>query len=178
MSADTTPVGKSADTVGKSADTDTVGTSADTAAVGKSETVSADDRLWRDATAELTPARSLARIDDHAKQVLGTISVVGTLLTGLGLIAGTRLEHSTVGRWLAIAAVGAAALAVVVAWWYQLLRLTAGFRPGNLIDVKHWYEQQFRRAYGVWAAGVLLLVAIVLAATGAMVVLAAGPPPG
>jgi hypothetical protein len=145
--------------------------------VGVSEPVSAADRMWRAAAAELTPARSLARIDAHARQVVGTVSVVGTLLTGLGLVAGDQVATSAVARWLAVAAVAAAVAAVVVAWSCQLLRLVARFTPGNLVEVQAWYRRQFRRAYGVWAAGVLLLVAIVVAAAAALVVLATGPTP-
>jgi hypothetical protein len=143
--------------------------------VGQAEPVSAEDRLWREVAADLRPMKSLARVDDHAKQVLGTVSVVGTLLTGLGLLAGERLEHSALARGLAVGAVAAAVLAVVVAWWCQLLRITAGFNPGNLIEVKEWYERQFRRAYGIWIAGALLLMAIVLAGAAAMVALIVGP---
>jgi hypothetical protein len=139
--------------------------------IGASEPVTAEDRIWQAAAAELTPARSLARIDDHAKQILTTISLVGTLLTGLGIIAGTRLQHSTPARILAIAAVATAALAVVIAWWCQLLRIRTRFHSHNLIEVKDWYHQQFRRADGVWAAGALLLAAILLATTAAMIAL-------
>ena len=63
----------------------------------------------------------------------------------------------------------AAGSATVVAWWCQVLRLTASFMPGNVIEVEAWYWRQFRRAYGVWTADVLLLVAIE-SATGATVV--------
>jgi hypothetical protein len=45
-----------------------------------------------------------------------------------------------------------------------------------LVDVKDWYRRQFHRAYGVWAAGLLLLVAIILAGAAAMLVLVAGSP--
>jgi hypothetical protein len=145
--------------------------------VGGTEPVSSADRLWREVAAELRPVRSLARLDAHAKQVLGTVSVVGSLLTGLGLLAGERLEQSPVARGLAVGAVAAAVLAVVVAWWCQLLRINAGIAPGDLIEVREWFERQFRRAYGIWVAGVLILLAIVLAGAAAMAALIAGPPP-
>jgi amino acid permease len=112
-------------------------------------------------------------VDAHARQVVGTVSVVGTLLTSLGLVADEQVEQSAVARWLVAAAVAA----VVVAWACQLLRLASRFTPGNLVDVERWYRRQFRRAYGVWAAGLLLLVAIVVAGAAALVVLATGPTP-
>jgi hypothetical protein len=41
---------------------------------------------WQALAEELTPARSLARLDAAAARVLTSVSVVGTVLTGLGLL--------------------------------------------------------------------------------------------
>lgn len=44
--------------------------------------------------AELTPAKSLQRLDTATARVVSTVSIVATLLTGLGLIA-AGLGHLT-----------------------------------------------------------------------------------
>src|SRR6266516_1894615 len=129
------------------------------------EAVSREDLTWREAAAELAPAKSLARGEDGAKQLFSTVSLVGTLLAGLGLVAGDQLTDPGAGvaRGLGMAAAGAAVVAVVLAVGWSLLRISRGVAPGNLVAVRDWYGRQFRRAYLVVAAGVLLLVAVVLA---------------
>jgi hypothetical protein len=112
-------------------------------------------------------------VDEKAKQVVATVSLIGTLLAGLGLIATGQLGAQDLVRWIAIAAVAAAMAAVILAVAALLLRIGRGVAPGNLIEVRHWYDQQFRRAYLVVAAGVLLLTALLLAAVAAISVILA-----
>ncbi len=141
------------------------------------EAVSREDLTWREAAAELAPAKSLARVEDRAKQVVSTVSLVGTLLAGLGLVAGDQLTDpgSGLARRLGLAAAGAAVVAVVLAVGWSLLRISRGVAPGNLVAVRDWYGRQFRRAYLVVAAGVLLLVAVVLAGIAGMLAITVGP---
>ena len=137
--------------------------------------MSAADRLWRSAAAELQPAKSLARIDDKAKQVVSSVGLVGSVVTGFGLVAIGRLDSSTLARGLAVAAVCLALLAVLLALGSQLLRVTRGLTPGNLVEVQIWYRRQFRWAYLVIPAGLLVIVAVLLAGAAAVLVLTAGP---
>jgi hypothetical protein len=137
-------------------------------------------RVWREAAAELTPARSLARVDEKARQVATQVGLVGTLLTGLGLLGADRLDELVVRR-LALAAVCAAVAAVVLSVGALLLQFRPALATGDLAEVERWYRGQFRRAYAVVAAGVLVLTALVLAGGVAVAALAdeADPaPPG
>jgi hypothetical protein len=142
--------------------------------VGVGEPLTATDRRWLQAAAELEPARSLARAEDRAKQLVGTVSVVGVLLGGLGLVAATRLEAVPVARWLAIATVTLASAGVVLALWTLVLREHT-VRPNDLEAVQRWYAAQFRRARLVRAAGLLLLGGVLLAGLTGLVILVAHP---
>jgi hypothetical protein len=133
--------------------------------------------LWRNAASTLTPDKSLARVDDKAKQVVGSVTLVGSLLTGLGLIAPAGLPLPPVARVFAIASVCVAVVAVVLGLSSVLLRFTPALSSGDLVEVERWFRRQFRRAYLVVAAGVLLLLAVVLAAAAAVVTLVATSSP-
>jgi len=136
--------------------------------------VSSADTLWEAAAAELTPHKSLERVDARAQQVLGTVSVVGIVLTAFGLVAGTLLGPPSAASWVAQIAAAAALLAVMLALGASLLRVTPALTPGNLLEVEAWYRAQFRRAYAVVAAGWLLVGALALAAIAAALLLARG----
>jgi hypothetical protein len=131
--------------------------------------------MWRAAAAELSPEKSLARVDAKAQHVVTHVTVVGALLTGLGLVANGVVQRDSPVRWLAVAAVGAAVLAVVLAVGSSLLRFSPVFAPGNLLEVELWYRRQFRRARIVVAAGWLVLVGLAMAGASAVVILAQGP---
>lgn len=139
--------------------------------------MTASDRLWRAAAEELAPAKSLVRIDERARQVVTGVSLVGSVVTGLGLAASGQLEKAGWARWLALGAVCLAVLAVVSALGTLLLRFPRPVTPGNLDEVERFFRRQFTRAYGVVAAGVLLLAAVVLAGSAAVLVLAGGRGP-
>jgi hypothetical protein len=134
-------------------------------------------RVWREAAGELTPAKSLARVDEKARQVATQVGLVGTLLTGLGLLGADRLDVSPLVRWLALAAVCAAVAAVVLSIGALLLQFRPALATGDLAEVERWYRGQFRRAYAVVAAGVLVLVAVILAGWAALAALADEPDP-
>jgi hypothetical protein len=125
----------------------------------------------------LAPAKSLARVDERARQVVTGVGLVGTLLTGLGLVAGTQINASALTRGLAITAVCAAVVAVLLALGTLLVRFPRQFATGDLAQVEVWYRSQFRRAWGVVAAGLILLVALVLAGITVITVLGNGSSP-
>jgi len=135
------------------------------------------DELWADLAAELTPAKSLARVDAATARTVATVTVIGVLLTGLGVLSAGQLSHNGPSRGLAIAAVITAALAVASALIAQVLTITRRVNPANLIEVKAWYRRQFSiRAYPTQAATVLLLLAAMLAGAAATAGLIARPP--
>ena len=49
------------------------------------------DQAWADLAAQLTPANSLARIDTVTARAITTITVLGTLLIGLGVLTAGQL---------------------------------------------------------------------------------------
>ena len=139
--------------------------------------VTQTDELWANLAAELTPAKSLARVDAVTARTVATVTVIGVLLTGLGVLSAGKLSQNGPSRGLAIAAVITAALAVASALIAQVLTITRRVNPANLIEVKAWYRRQFNiRAYPTQAATVLLLLAAVLAGAAATAGLLAHPP--
>jgi hypothetical protein len=129
---------------------------------------------WRALAEELTPVKSLARVDVATSRVVTNVTVVGTLLTGLGLVAAGLPATEGVARHLAVAGVVAAVLAVACALAAQTLSIRRGLNTNNLVLVKDWYRTQFRRrAHPARAATALLLLAVLLAGTAAVVALLA-----
>jgi hypothetical protein len=138
--------------------------------------VSAGDQAWSDLGAELTPARSLDRIDNATSRTVTTVTVIGVLLTGLGALSATLPADDGPVRGLATAAVITAALAVASALTAQILTITRRVNPANLLDVQAWFRRQFIiRAYPARAATVLLLAAALLAGAAATVALTTTP---
>jgi hypothetical protein len=119
---------------------------------------------WQELADELTPAKSLARVDAAANRVLTSVTVVGTVLTGLGLLAAGQPTRNAVAGGLSLTAVIAAVLSVAFALTAQVLTIRRGLNTNNLKAVRAWHHDQFRRrAYPARAASVLLTVAVLLA---------------
>ena len=135
---------------------------------------SARDQAWAALAAELTPAKSLARIDAVTARAVTTVTVIGLLLTGLGAFAaGLPTALGEPARALAVATVITAALAVACALTAQVLTISRRLNPANLVEVKAWYARQFgTRAYPTQAAtGLLLAAALLAGATAAAALL-------
>jgi hypothetical protein len=119
---------------------------------------------WQALAEELTPAKSLARVDAATNRVLTSVTLVGTVLTGLGLLAAGRPTSNAVAVGLSLAAVLAAVLAVALALTAQVLTIRKGLNTNDLVAVRAWHHDQFRRrAYPARAASILLAVAVLLA---------------
>ena len=73
------------------------------------------DQTWADLGAELTPAKSLTRVDAVTARAITTITVVGVLLTGLGAVTAGLLTQNGAARVLAAVTVITAAAAVACA---------------------------------------------------------------
>jgi hypothetical protein len=144
------------------------------AAPGRPPT-SADD-AWAALGSELAPAKSLARVDAATARVVSTITVVGTLLTGLGVVGASASSVDGVARVLVAIAVGLSALAVVTALSAQVLTITRRMNPGNLAEVKAWYRGVFARRARLTQAATAVLVLAGLAGGVAGVLIVADSP--
>jgi len=144
---------------------------------GSVRPTTAADQSWADLAARLTPAASMARIDADTGRAITTITVLGLLLTGLGVLgAGQLAGASPAASALAVAAVIASSLSVACALTAQVLTISRRLNPADLNQVKAWYHRQFTvRARATQAATVLLIVAALLAGATAATVLLTAP---
>lgn len=115
----------------------------------------AEESQYKALTAR-TPEDSLQRAETLANFVFANVAVVGTLLTGLGLVAdgGALLESApeVFGVPLPVLLVGLSLVAAIVALLPALKRVN----PAHIDDVAKWYEGQVRRR------GIAAIVALVL----------------
>lgn len=139
--------------------------------------VTDQDQIWVDLAGELTPAKSLERVDTATARVVSTVTIIGTLLGGLGVFGATNPSVSGPARSITIAAVVFAALAVACALAAQVLTITRHLNPENLAAVRAWYKRRIdTRGYATRAATFLLLAGAVLAGVAAVVALATTTP--
>jgi hypothetical protein len=140
---------------------------------------SAADLAWAALAAQLTPAASMARIDTVTSRAVGTITVLGLLLTGLGALGASQLARdSPAATALAAATVMVATLSVACALTAQVLTISRRLNPADLIQVKAWYHRQFTlRARATQAATILLILASLLAGATAATTLLTAPAP-
>jgi hypothetical protein len=126
---------------------------------------------------ELTPAKSLVRLDAATARVVTTVSVVGTLLTGFGLLAAGLPTLGGAARAFAVVSMVFAFFAVLSALTAQILTITRSLNTNNLKDVERWYQRRFQtRAPLTRAAGVLLVVAVAAAGVAAVLAIARSDP--
>jgi len=125
------------------------------------------DEYWEAASEALSPEKSLARIDEKARHLVGSVGVVGAVLGAGGLVASQNLAAGGLARAFAFASSVLAFLAVAAALGASLLRFEAGLPYRDLVAVRGWYDAQFQRAKLVVVAGALLLCAVAVAAAAA-----------
>lgn len=120
------------------------------------------DLRWQAAAEELAPQKSLARVSANAKSIVGTITIVATILAGFGTFAASQLGDNPgllVGAALSIiAAASAAALSLSA-----IISRGTKIAPGNLDQVKSWYAKELEKGKRAAAGGVALIVAIAIA---------------
>ncbi len=139
--------------------------------------VSEADQTWATLGNELTPAKSLQRMDTATDRVVRTVTIIGTLLGGFGVFGATKPTVSGPARWITVGAVVCAAAAVACALAAQILTISKHVNPENLAQVRAWYRRRIEtRGYPTRAATFLLLVAAVLAGAAAVVALATAAP--
>jgi hypothetical protein len=125
-----------------------------------------EDIFWIEMAGKITPEKSIERLDDHAKYLFSTISIVGTLLTGFGIFScgETNVLHNP---WIIIP-VALACLSLAL----SMMGITPKVERLNRHDinsVRDYYNNQIiRRGRFIFWAGVafslsLLSVAVVLA---------------
>jgi hypothetical protein len=146
-------------------------------ASGPVRPTSAADRAWADLAAQLTPAASLARVDNVTSRVVTTVTVIGLLLTGLGALgAGQLAGDSSAATALAVTAVIVASLSVACALSAQVLTISRRLNTADLEQVRAWYHRQFIvRAYATQAATILLILAALLSGATAATALLTAP---
>jgi hypothetical protein len=139
--------------------------------------VTSADKAWADLAAQLTPARSMARIDTVTARAVTTVTVIGLLLTGLGALGADQFaKDGGAATGMAVATVIVASLAVACALTAQVLTITRHVNPSNLVQVKAWYHRQFTvRARATQAASLLVILAALLAGATAATVLLTAP---
>ena len=108
--------------------------------VGYGEDATEDD-LWESTAKELTPDKSLARIAANAKFTVATVTVVGAVLTALGLVTVQTVNMDRTSRILADLSVSAGLLAVLLALLYLALRVRE-VNAQNLVQVEDWYRSE------------------------------------
>jgi len=143
---------------------------------GSVRTAGAADKRWAELANQLTPAASLVRIDTATARAVTTITVIGTLLTGLGAVSADQLTtHARAATILAVATVILSTLSVASALIAQILTISRHINPANLAQVRAWYHRQFTvRAYATQAATILLIIAALLSGATAATALLAG----
>jgi hypothetical protein len=126
---------------------------------------------------ELTPAKSIGRLDAATARVVTTVSVVGTVLTGFGLLTAGLPATEGGSRILAVASVVLAFLAVLCALSAQILTITRRLNTNNLKEVERWYLRRFLvRAPLARAASVLLVLATAAAGVAAVMLITGDKP--
>lgn len=130
------------------------------------------DQMWLAAAKELSPDKSLAQIQDSSKFLVGSVALVGALLTGFGLIASDAVRRTPLGFSLAVIFAGSS----LILGLFALVPRSADLKLTDLTDVEAWFGHQIRwRRRAAAASAVALGLAILIA--GATALLSSTPTP-
>jgi hypothetical protein len=117
------------------------------------------DQMWETAAEQITPTSSLQKIETQAKYLFTSVTVVGSLLTGLGLLNGVPV---TQGSWLLLP-VGLVGTSLALAMYALTPRLKA-VDVDNIYSVKAFYESSIvRGGVALFVAGLLFALALLSA---------------
>lgn len=116
----------------------------------------AADQVWIEARKEVAPAKSLARIQEHAKYLFTLVASLSTLLTGLGVVTAGSLPHP---GWVILPlALVCASLALAM---YALTPRVSSVAVDNLASVRTHYSSAIRgRGNALFLAGLLFALAL------------------
>ena len=134
---------------------------------------SRQDQVWQDLADLLTPAKSLDR-NDKAKEaattrITTTVTIVGSLLAGLGVLAAGQPTINGSARVLVAVAVAAAALAVACVLAAQLTDRRKRMNIYDLVQVQAWYRRQFNTGRYTTLVGTILVIAAAILAGAAAI---------
>jgi hypothetical protein len=104
---------------------------------------SVEDEIWEAAGKELTPLKILERIDSKAGFVFGNVTLVGTVLAGVGIAsgaAGRSAEHPGAARL----ALGLLLASLLLALAANLPSFRTKINPEELISVRRFYVWNIR----------------------------------
>ncbi len=123
--------------------------------------------MWLDAAAELAPDKSVARIEDNAKYLLGGVAVIGALLTGLGVFTSDRVAAHPVALLPTVALTAASLAAAALA----LVPHGGGVSIDDVASIRRFYEGDIKaRGRLVRAAGVLFGLSLLATSIPAIVI--------
>jgi hypothetical protein len=125
-----------------------------------------NDLMWVAAAQEVSPAKSLAQIQDISKFLVGSVAVVGTLLTAFGLVGPDAVRRNAGGLFVAVVlAVFSLILALLAA-----VPRAAKLDLADLAAVESWYAGQILwRGRAATASAITLGLAILIAGVTALV---------
>lgn len=124
-----------------------------------------EDQQWAASADALTPVRASERIDDYSKTLLSTVTLVGAVLTGLGLVSGATVAADPTSRVIAAVAIATALASVITA--LSAFSLMQSVNVFDLSALRQFYIAKASRA--PWA-GRLLGIALVTAMLAALTV--------
>lgn len=116
------------------------------------------ERIWIEARQNLTPEKAIERIDEHGRFLFASSSILGTLLTGFGVL---QFEGIAGRLWLLVIPVGllAISLAAAVA---AMIPSYGRVQINDLDAVSEYYRARIRRGgILVVAAGIAFALSIV-----------------
>jgi len=119
---------------------------------------SADDLRWIEAAAELTPAKTLGRIDAKVGFVFANITLIATVLAGFGILTGAA-DRASAYQPFTLAALGFLMLAVLFASVANLPTLRTKINADNLVEVREFYERII--AFRGWLTRLALIFFVV-----------------
>lgn len=118
------------------------------------------DDLWLKLAGEdvLSPDKSLDRLDSYAKFVFGSVSLVGTALTGFGLFGSNASRFLNNAWFLLPVALFCLSLALTVT---GIIPRTGEVKPYEINSIRSYYTRVFRwRAFSLTMAGYLFAASL------------------
>jgi hypothetical protein len=125
---------------------------------------SAEMLRWRAAAAEITPAKSLERIETKSTFVFSNVALIGTILTGLGVLTGVSSRLIDYRSWTRAVA-GLLVGALVCALAASLPSLRSRMQTQDLKAVARYYT------VNIYVRGWLTRVALLLFSTAFVIAL-------
>lgn len=123
---------------------------------------------------DLAPGKSLTRMNDSAKFIVSTVSLVGAVLTGFGLVASARIGDSNTAVFAAVVSLGTTLIALLLALIFLRQRV-GSLNVHNLKEVRSWYDAQVNRGWMVIVASLFLILAVSAAGVAAIATIVHSP---